>query len=308
MQTPPKSLNLARPRSCGAGHVNWQDVCYQTRRNDNDNNSLTLGGITVRVWAVANQKGGVGKTTTVVALAGLLAERGQRVLLLDLDPHGSLTSYFGHNLEQLRHTCFDLFSDQPPQSRGELKPMLLPVGDTGIKLLAASPALATIERRAPGRDSMGLRVAKALALLWDDFDYALLDTPPVLGALMINALAASEQLLIPVQTEFLAVKGLERMVRTLDMVTRSLSKPLPHLIVPTLFDRRTQASVSTLLTLRNQYPDRIWAAMIPVDTRFRDASRAGQLPSHYDPNSRGVQAYNALLKTLLNGQEQRLRA
>jgi chromosome partitioning protein len=269
---------------------------------------LTLGGITVRVWAVANQKGGVGKTTTAVALAGLLAERGERVLLLDLDPHGSLTSYFGHPLEQLRHSCFDLFSDQPPSSRGELLPMLLPVADTGIKLLGASPALATIERRAPGRDSMGLRVAKALALLWDDFDYALLDTPPVLGALMINALAASEQLLIPVQTEFLAVKGLERMVRTLDMVTRSLSKPLPHLIVPTLFDRRTQASVSTLRALRLDYAERIWAAMIPVDTRFRDASRAGQLPSRYDPNSRGVQAYAALLKWLLNGQEQRLRA
>lgn len=256
---------------------------------------------------MANQKGGVGKTTTVVALAGLLAERGQRVLLVDLDPHGSLTSYFGHNIEQLRHTSFDLFAEQPLQSRGELHSRLLPVGDTGLRLLGASPALATIERRAPGRDSMGLRVARALALLWDEFDYALIDTPPVLGALMINALAASEQLLIPVQTEFLAVKGLERMVRTLDMVTRSLSKPLPYLIVPTMFDRRTQASVSTLRTLRNQYPERIWAAMIPVDTRFRDASRAGQLPSRYDPGSRGVQAYNALLKLLLN-EQQRLRA
>jgi chromosome partitioning protein len=256
----------------------------------------------VRIWAVANQKGGVGKTTTTVALGGLLEQRGARVLLLDLDPQSSLTSYLGYDADQPRYSTFDLFNAATAPSRAELLDQLLPAGAAGIRLFAASPALATVERRAPAKDGMGMRVARALAELRDDFDYVLLDTPPVLGALMINALAAGEQVLIPVQTEFLAVKGLERMLRTLEMIGRSTGRELPHLIVPTMFDRRTQASVSTLRLLRGQYAERIWASMIPIDTRFRDASRAGQLPSRFDPGSRGVQAYAALLKRLLPAQ------
>ncbi len=257
----------------------------------------------MHIWSVANQKGGVGKTTTAVALAGLLAERGARVLLCDLDPHGSLTSYFGYDPERVEHGIFDLFGERPIVERAELQSLLLPIDNGGavggkLQLLAASPALATVERRAVG-GGVGMRVNKALAALWDDFDYVLIDTPPVLGALMINALAACEQLLIPVQTEFLALKGLERMLRTLSMLGRSTNKTLPYLIVPTLFDRRTHASVSSLRTLRHEYPDHIWASMIPVDTRFRDASKAGQVPSRFDPQSRGVLAYAALLKFLL---------
>jgi chromosome partitioning protein len=261
--------------------------------------------LNVHIWSVANQKGGVGKTTTVVALAGLLVDRGARVLLCDLDPHGSLTSYFGYDPERIEHGIFDLFGEKPLTERAELQSLLLPIDPaatapaTGsLKLLAATPALATVERRAVG-GGVGMRVSKALSVLWDDFDYALIDTPPVLGALMINALAACEQLLIPVQTEFLALKGLERMLRTLSMLGRSTNKALPYLIVPTLFDRRTHASVSSLRALRHEYPDHIWASMIPVDTRFRDASRAGRPPSQFDPQSRGVQSYAALLKFLL---------
>ena len=251
----------------------------------------------MRIWAVANQKGGVGKTTTTVALAGLLAERGARVLLVDLDPHGSLTSYFGYNPEEVPTSAFNLFSEQVIATTDEVKQLLVPASDTKMQLLAASPALATVERRS--LQGSGVRVSKALALLWDDFDYALIDTPPVLGALMINALAACERLLIPVQTEFLALKGLERMLRTLEMLARSTQKALPYLIIPTMFDRRTAAAVSSLHTLRHQYEGLIWPGIIPVDTRFRDASRAGKLPSQFDPASRGVEAYRSLLKILL---------
>ncbi|MDB6062960.1 MAG: cobalamin biosynthesis protein CobQ [Verrucomicrobiaceae bacterium] len=252
----------------------------------------------MRIWSVANQKGGVGKTTTTVALAGLLAERGARVLLVDLDPHGSLTSYFGYNPETVEHSTFALFAEHMISAREQVQALLIPARDTGIQMLAASPALATVERRS--LSGTGVRISKALALLWDDFDYALIDTPPVLGALMVNALAACEKLLIPVQTEFLALKGLERMLRTLEMLARSQQKALPYLIIPTLFDRRTHASVSSLRTLRNDYPERIWAGMIPVDTRFRDASRVGLLPSRLDAQSRGVEAYRSLLKILLS--------
>ena len=253
----------------------------------------------MRVWAVANQKGGVGKTTTSIALAGLLADAGKRVVVVDLDPHGSMTSYFGHDPDSLEHSSFDLFQHKGSVPQGLPQQLLLPTSHERISLLPSSTALATLERQSPGQSGLGLVIAKSLAQLWQEFDYALIDSPPLLGVLMVNALAASQQLVIPVQTEFLAVKGLERMVNTLAMINRSRQQALPYTIVPTLFDRRTQASMSTLRQLRNSYLEHLWPAYIPVDTRLRDASRAGQTPSQFDANSRGVIAYRALLKHLL---------
>jgi chromosome partitioning protein len=253
----------------------------------------------MRVWAVANQKGGVGKTTTAIALAGLLADAGKRVVVVDLDPHGSMTSYFGHDPDALEHSCFDLFLHQGVVPQGLPEQLLLSTSHEHIVLLPSSTALATLERQSPGQSGLGLVIAKSLAQLWQGYDYAVIDSPPLLGVLMVNALAASQHLVIPVQTEFLAVKGLERMVSTLAMINRSRKQALPYSIVPTLFDRRTQASLSTLRMLRNSYPEHLWPAYIPIDTRLRDASRAGRTPSQFDPNSRGVLAYRALLKHLL---------
>ncbi|WP_277372430.1 ParA family protein [Pseudomonas sp. AA-38] len=256
----------------------------------------------MKVWAVANQKGGVGKTTTSIALAGLLADAGKRVIVVDLDPHGSMTSYFGHDPDALEHSCFDLFLHQGNVPQGLPRQLLHGTSHENIALLPSSTALATLERQSPGQSGLGLVIAKSLAQLWEDFDHAIIDSPPLLGVLMVNALAASQQLVIPVQTEFLAVKGLERMITTLTMINRSRKQALPYTIVPTLFDRRTQASMSTLKLLRNTYPDNLWPAYVPVDTRLRDASRAGRTPSQFDPTSRGVIAYRALLKHLLNHQ------
>jgi chromosome partitioning protein len=256
----------------------------------------------MRVWAVANQKGGVGKTTSSIALAGLLAEAGKRVVVVDLDPHGSMTSYFGHNPDTLEHSAYDLFLHKGVVPDGLPGQLLLPTSDERISLLPSSTALAVLERQSPGRSGLGLVIAKSLAQLWQDFDYAIIDSPPLLGVLMVNALAASQQLVIPVQTEFLAVKGLERMVNTLAMINRSRKQALPYTIVPTLFDRRTQASMSTLRVLRDNYPENIWKAYVPVDTRLRDASRAGLTPSQFDNKSRAVVAYRALLKDLLSQQ------
>jgi chromosome partitioning protein len=253
----------------------------------------------MRVWAVANQKGGVGKTTSSIALAGLLADAGKRVVVVDLDPHGSMTSYFGHDPDTLERSTYDLFLHNGSVPDGLPRSLLLPTSHERIALLPSSTALATLERQSPGQNGLGLVVAKSLAQLWQDFDHAVIDSPPLLGVLMVNALAASQQLVVPVQTEFLAVKGLERMINTLKMINRSRKQALPYLIVPTLFDRRTQASMGTLKVLRHNYPDELWQAFIPIDTRLRDASRAGLTPSQFDANSRGVIAYRALLKHLL---------
>lgn len=257
----------------------------------------------MHVWSIANQKGGVGKTTSVVTLGAMLADKGHRVLIFDLDPQGSLTSYFGYNPDQMEHSGYDLFMHKgkvPDDLPGQL---LQETSVPGMSLMPASTALATLERNVSQQEGMGLVISKALAQLWDDFDYALIDTPPLLGVLLINSLAACQRLLIPVQTEFLALKGLERMIHTIEMVTASQKRTLEYLIIPTLFDRRTQASIKALRTLREQYEGRIWQSAIPVDTRLRDASREGLSISQLSPDSRGARAYQSLLKNLLsNGQ------
>lgn len=255
----------------------------------------------MHIWAVANQKGGVGKTTTTVALGGLLAEAGSRVLLLDLDPQGSLTAYFGHNPEALVRSSYDLFQPMVDVTRESLQHTIKPTAHRNLSLLPANTALATLERKVVGQEGMGLAISRTLTLLWDDYDYVLIDSPPTLGVLLINALAACELILIPVQTEFLAIKGLERMLHTLGMVTRSRRKLLRHVLIPTLFDRRTQAGVTSLRRLRVTYPQDIWRSVIPVDTRLRDASSRGVTPSALDPASRAVRAYGLLLKNLQAG-------
>ena len=253
----------------------------------------------MHIWAVANQKGGVGKTTTVVSLAGLLADAGHRVLMIDLDPHGSLTSYFRFDPDTIEHSGYDLFQGNGKIAESLPQKLILDTGHPNLSLLPASTALATLERHAQAQGGMGLVISKTLALLWDDFDYVLIDSPPVLGVLMINALAACQQLIIPVQTEFLAIKGLERMVRTLTMINRARKRPVPYLIIPTLFDRRTQASNKSLRSIKDTYGDLVWHSVIPIDTKLRDASTAGIAPSALDVNARGVKAYSSLINTLI---------
>lgn len=252
----------------------------------------------MHVWAVANQKGGVGKTTTTVNLGALLASAGHRVLLLDLDPQGSLTSYFGYNPDDMEKSIYDLFCHQGKIPEGLPGKIVVETSHSGMKMIPSSSALATLERNISQQEGMGLVISKTLAQVWDDYDYALIDSPPLLGVLMINALAACERLIIPVQTEYLALNGLERMVHTLDMVMKSRQQDFHYIVVPTMFDRRTQASQKCLRTLRHRYEGNIWHSAIPVDTKLRDASHQGLAISDFDPTSRGSRAYELLMKNL----------
>lgn len=252
----------------------------------------------MRVVTIANQKGGVGKTTTTVALGGLAAEQGQRVLLLDLDPHGSLSSYFRQDPDTAELSMFTLFQRRKELRRASVASLIQSTSFPNIDIMPAATALATLERQSIGQDGMGLVLARALVQVYDDYDWVFIDTPPLLGVLMINALAACQYLVVPVQTEFLALKGLERMVNTLTMMSKSRKKALPYSIVPAMFDRRTQASVSSLRTIRNTYLERVWPGHIPVDTKFRDASKAGVPPNLFDSTARGAEAYRSLFKFL----------
>ncbi len=261
----------------------------------------------MKTWVVANQKGGVAKTTTAIALAGLLAEEGKRVLLIDLDPHASVTHYFDYEPDNLEFNLFNCFvSDNLTIEL--VQQCIATTHASKLDILPASLALATLDKRMGGKQGMGLKLKLIIEKIADQYDYAIIDCTPLLGILMINALAACQYLIIPVQTEFLAIKGLERMLKTVAMVYKNSTGMPPIVVVPTMYDPRTRASIDSLRFLKNNFPAPMWRYRIPIDTHFRDASQAHLVPSEFNHNSRGVMAYRQLLKDIVKGSINRYKA
>ena len=256
----------------------------------------------MKIWAAANQKGGVGKTTSAVTLAGVMQKRGHRVLLVDLDPHGSLTSYFGEDPDSVNASAYDLYQ-QTLSNTLNTRSVIHKTKFNRLDYIPASSALATLDRQLGTKDGMGLVIKKSMQQVRDDYDLAIIDCPPMMGLLMVNALAACERLLIPVQTEFLALKGLERMVHTMAMIQKARKQPVCYSIIPTFFDQRLNASIETLKTLRSQYKENIWEGVIPVDTQFREASQKGIPLSIERISCKGSRAYSHLLDYLLEQDE-----
>jgi len=255
---------------------------------------ISKGIYYMETWVIANQKGGVGKTTTTLTLGALLATRGKRVLMVDLDPHASLTTYLKFDPDTAEGSAYEVFLYERSINKN------IKQTDIGnLYLLSASPALATLDRQLGTQQGAGIALKKALSQLAIEVDYVLVDCPPTLGILMVNALAAADFLIIPVQTEFLALKGLERMKSTLAMITRARKITIPTLIVPSLYDRRTRAGRDTLEMLRDIYTEDLWDLVIPIDTQFRDASKKGVPLTALNSHARGVIAFEALLDTIL---------
>ncbi len=254
----------------------------------------------MKIWAVSNQKGGVGKTTTVIALGGLLSSWGFRTLLIDLDPHGALTSYFKMNPDEIEGSVYHLFHDASvKKSPVTPEPYIVRTEFAGLSILPASTAMATLDRQVASMVGMGLVIANALKKVSDQYDYVIIDSPPMLGVLMINALAACERLIMPVIAEFLALKGLERMYKTLKMVFNSRKIAPRYTIVPTMFDKRTIEARESLQHLHTHYSESLWPSVIPIDTKYRDASRLGIPGPLYVPTSKASEAYADLLEFLL---------
>lgn len=251
------------------------------------------------VWSVASQKGGVGKTTTVASLAGWMQKEHLRVLVIDTDPHASLTSYLGFEDVNLEHNLYELYAT-PNLDRDFVLNAITRTNFQGLDLIASSMTLATIDRKLSGRVGVGRILANALKLIEDCYDIVIIDCPPVLGALMVNALFASTLVLVPTQTEFLALKGLEGMIRTFKIMNQvDNDEGIDYTIIPTMFDKRTKASVKSLDILYENYQNRVWKSCIPIDTKFRESSaRRVPLPI-MDAFSRGSLAYRELFTKLI---------
>lgn len=252
----------------------------------------------MKVWTVANQKGGVGKTTTVITLGAILAQQNKRVLMIDTDPHASLTYYFGLDSEQLEYGVYNVFTESESMTQEDWQRCIWSSPIDNLDVLPATMAMATLDGVLSKKSGMGLIIKKALQKFASNYDHILIDCPPVLGVLMVNALAACEKVLIPVQTECMALKGLERMYRTMELIQSSQDKEYDVCIIPTMYDKRTKASVEAYKELNHMYGSKVWQGVIPIDTKFRTASMERTPLPIYNKNSRGVFAYQELLKTI----------
>jgi len=248
-----------------------------------------------RVFAVANQKGGVGKTTTTVNLGACFAELGRRVLIIDLDPQANASTGLGLNPRQLDHSLYDVLLQDVP-----LEDVIEPVSVKNLFVAPASLDLAGAEIELVPAMNRERKLKEAIESVGEDYDIVLIDCPPSLGLLTINGLTAASEVLVPIQTEYYALEGLGQLIRNVDLVTRNLNPTLAlSTIVLVMFDARTKLSGQVADEVREHFGDKVMRNVIPRTVRLSEAPSFGQPITTFDPESRGATAYRTLAKEIL---------
>ena len=248
-----------------------------------------------RVFAVANQKGGVGKTTTTVNLGACFAELGRRVLIIDLDPQANASTGLGLNPRQLDHSLYDVLLQDVP-----LEDAIEPVSVKNLFVAPASLDLAGAEIELVPAMNRERKLKDAIESVSDDYDIVLIDCPPSLGLLTINGLTAATEVLVPIQTEYYALEGLGQLIRNVDLVTRNLNPTLElSTIVLVMFDGRTKLSGQVADEVREHFGDKVMKHVIPRTVRLSEAPSFGQPITTFDSESRGAIAYRTLAKEIL---------
>ena len=244
--------------------------------------------------ACANQKGGVGKTTTVVNLGSYLALAGERVLVVDLDPQGNATSGLGLDRNAIERSVYDAVIDGAP-----LVDMTVPGPVDGMDVVPSAIALAGAEVELAPMEGREHRLARLLTDIAPDYDYILIDCPPSLGLLTVNALTAADTVLIPLQCEYYALEGLSQLLATLDLIRDHLNPDLAIKgVVLTMYDARTRLSADVAAEVRRHLTDRVFETIIPRNIRLAEAPSHGRPISSYSPESSGASAYAALAQEL----------
>ena len=250
----------------------------------------------VRVLALANQKGGVAKTTSTLNLGVALVELGHRVLGVDMDPQGNLTMSQGLNPDEVHPSMFNVLV-QGVDIRDVVYRREIDLAASSIDLAGADMALSSVI----GRERV---LSKALMMVRDEYDFILIDTPPSLGLLTINSLTAADGVIVPVQCEYLSLRGLAQLERTLELVRENLN-PAVHIagILPTMFDSRTIHGNEAIDILRDSFGDLVFQTVIKKTIKFAEAPVRGASVIAYAPQSDAAEAYRALAREVLNGKK-----
>jgi chromosome partitioning protein len=256
-----------------------------------------------RVIAIANQKGGVGKTTTTINVGAALAELGHRTLVIDLDPQGNASTGLGIETRGLEVSMYHVLMHDVP-----LENCIEP---TDVKHLFVAPAsldLAGAEIELVPAFSRETRLRRALEPILDDYDYVLIDCPPTLGLLTVNGLAAAREVLVPIQCEYYALEGLGQLLRNVDLVKRNINPELEvSTIVCVMYDARTKLSGQVVQEVREHFGDKVVRAVVPRNVRLSEAPSFGQPITTFDPRSHGAIAYRDVAKEVHDGSAQRSR-
>ncbi len=250
----------------------------------------------VKVIAIANQKGGVGKTTTSVNLSACLAELGKKVLLVDLDPQGNSTSGFGFDKTKIKQSIYDLLVNDIPVEGTILKTQI-----ENLMLLPATIQLAGAEIELVSIMSRETKLKRVLDSIKYNYDYVIIDCPPSLGLLTINSLTAANSVLVPIQCEFYALEGLSQLMNTVNLVQKNLNPTLSlEGVVLTMFDARTNLSIQVVDEVKNHFRHKVYQTIIPRNVRLSEAPSHGQPVIIYDPKSKGSQVYFELAREVID--------
>jgi chromosome partitioning protein len=247
----------------------------------------------MRVIAIVNQKGGCGKTTTTVNLAGSLALDGARVLVVDMDPQAHATLALGIDPEQLYENLYEVLAD--PGGAGRIRDVLVDACD-GVAVAPSGIVLSALEQKL-GSDSVGNRterLSQALVGVGGLFDYVLIDCPPNVGLLTFNALRAAGEVIIPLETSYFAIHGVQKLLETIALLSERIGHELTVRILPTLYDGRTRYARQTLAEIRELFKDLCFDTVIRQNVKLREAASRGTPICHYAPSANGARDYNAL--------------
>ena len=255
-----------------------------------------------KIIAFANQKGGVGKTTTAINLAAALSERGKRVLLCDFDPQGNATSGFGVDPRSLETSVYDLIVSEDPDTKSGI------VQTKWVDIIGANVNLAGAELDLIAMDHREARLKLVLDKVKDEYDYVFIDCPPSLGLLTLNCLCAADSFLVPLQCEYYALEGLSQLMTTVRMVKKNMNPKLSlEGVLLTMFDGRTNLANQVAEEVKRYFPGKVYATVIPRTVRLSEAPSFGKPITAYDHSCRGSEAYLALADEFLqiNGAQAR---